>query len=86
MAQPLLLALAWLAFTESRQRRVLVAFMVFVVLMMFASWFLKAEGGYVSFVFTASTWLVLGLVLILTTFRSVRPYWRLAVLSDSVGH
>lgn len=61
-------ALAWLAFTESMQRRVLVAFIVFVVLMLFAGWFLQAEGGYVSFVFTASTWLVLGLVLILSTF------------------
>jgi ABC-type transport system involved in multi-copper enzyme maturation permease subunit len=66
-------ALARLAVQESLRRRVWVAFLVFVVLLMFAGWFLDNEARdpaklYLSFVFSISMLLVLALSLFLSVF------------------
>jgi hypothetical protein len=59
-----ILALAWLAVQESLRRRVLVGFAVFLLILLFAGWFLDTTTNdpatlYLSFVLTATTWLVL---------------------------
>ncbi len=66
-------ALAKLAIKEAWRRRVWVAFVVFVVILMFAGWFLKTDHQdpaklYISFVLTATTYLVLGIALLLSAF------------------
>jgi len=66
-------ALARLAIKESMRRRVVVALVVFLVILLFASWFLKTdhqdpEKLYLSFVLTATTYLVLGIALLLSAF------------------
>lgn len=66
-------ALARLAVQESLRRRVLVGFGVFVLILLFAGWFLnptKTDPAkvYLGFVLTATSYLVLFLTLILSTF------------------
>jgi hypothetical protein len=66
-------ALARLAVQESIRRRVLVAFVVFVVLLVFAGWFLDPATNepaklYLSFVMSFALYLVLGLALLLSAF------------------
>lgn len=66
-------ALARLAMKEARRRRVEVALVVFLVILAFANWFLSSDNQnpaklYVSFVLTATTYLVLGVALVLSTF------------------
>ncbi len=66
-------ALAWLALQESLRRRVLVGFAVFVLILLFAGWFLDAKSSdqatlYLSFVLTATTYLVLLMALFLSAF------------------
>ncbi|MCA9238402.1 MAG: hypothetical protein KDA44_23175 [Planctomycetales bacterium] len=66
-------ALATLAMKEAWRRRVLVALAVFFVILLFANWFLSTdhqEPGrlFISFVLTASTYLVLGVALLLSAF------------------
>jgi len=65
------LALSWLAVKESIRRRVLVAFGVFILILLFAGWFLdpaSAHPGrlYLNFVLTATSYLVLLLALFLS--------------------
>jgi hypothetical protein len=65
-------ALSWLAIQESIRRRVVVAFAVFIIVLLFAGWFLdpgSTEPGrlYLSFVLTATTYLVLLLALFLSS-------------------
>lgn len=67
------LALARLAIQESLHRFVLVAFIVFIVILLFAGWFLDPGSYnptqlYLSFVLTATTYLVLLLALFLSVF------------------
>ena len=67
------MALAGLAVKEAWRRRVAVALVVFFVILIFASWFLKKDSQdpaklYVSFVLSAITFLVLGIALILSAF------------------
>jgi hypothetical protein len=67
------LALAWLAVQESLRRRVLVGFGVFLLILLFAGWFLDTRTPdpaklYVSFVLTATTYLVLLMALFLSVF------------------
>ena len=66
-------ALAWLAVKESIRRRVVVAFAVFIVVLLFAGWFLDPGSTtrprlYMSFVLTATSYLVLVLMLFLSVF------------------
>ena len=66
-------AMARLAMQESLRRRVLIVFAIFVVLLLFAGWFLDVDSDhparlYLSFVLTSSTYLVLLLALFLSTF------------------
>jgi hypothetical protein len=66
-------ALAWLAVKESIRRRVVVVFGVFVVILLFAGWFLDVGSNepaklYLGFVLAATTYLVLLLVLFLSAF------------------
>lgn len=66
-------ALARLAMKEAWRRRVWVAFAVFLIILMFAGWFLKTDHQdpaklYISFVLTATTYLVLGIALLLSAF------------------
>jgi ABC-type transport system involved in multi-copper enzyme maturation permease subunit len=66
-------ALVWLAIKEARRRRVEVALIVFVIILAFANWFLSSNFQdpaklYVSFVLTATTYLVLGIALLLSAF------------------
>lgn len=66
-------ALARLAVKESLRRRVLVALVIYFLILLFASWFLKTsyrEPGrlFFSFVLTASTYLVLFIALLLSAF------------------
>ena len=68
-----ILALAWLAIQESLRRRVLVGFGVFLVILLFAGWFLDTRSNdpatlYLSFVLTATTYLVLLMALFLSAF------------------
>jgi len=64
-------ALAWLAVKESLRRRVVVVFALFLVLLLFAGWFLDPGSDhplrlYISFVLTATSYLVLLLMLFLS--------------------
>jgi len=66
-------ALARLAMKEAWRRRVVVALVVFFIILLFASWFLKSDHQdpaklYISFVSTATTYLVLGIALLLSAF------------------
>lgn len=66
-------ALAWLAVQESLRRRVLVGFAVFLLILLFAGWFLDTNTNdpatlYLSFVLTATTYLVLLMALFLSVF------------------
>jgi hypothetical protein len=66
-------ALARLAIKESMRRRVIVALGVFFLILLFANWFLTTNTQdparlYLSFVLTASTYLVLGVALLLSAF------------------
>jgi len=64
-------ALSWLAVKESIRRRVLVVFAVFIVILLFAGWFLDPASAhparlYLNFVLTATSYLVLLLALFLS--------------------
>jgi hypothetical protein len=66
-------ALARLAIKESIRRRVVVALGVYFLILLFANWFLNSNTQdparlYLSFVLTASTYLVLGVALLLSAF------------------
>lgn len=66
-------ALSWLAIKEAIRRRVVVGFLVFIVVLLFAGWFLDPSSPdparlYISFVLTATSYLVLLLVLFLSAF------------------
>ena len=66
-------ALAWLAMKEALRRRVWVALVVFLLILLFASWFLKPDNPdpaklYISFVLTATTYLMLGIALLISSF------------------
>lgn len=66
-------ALTRLAIKEAWRRRVVVALVVFFIILIFASWFLKKDHPepaklYISFVLTATTYLVLGIALLLSAF------------------
>jgi len=68
-----LFALTWLAMKESIRCRVVIVFGTFVVLLLFAGWFLDPASAnparlYISFVLTATTYLVLLLALFLSAF------------------
>ena len=57
-------ALAWLAVRESIRRQVVVVFAVFVILLLFAGWFLNPGSDqparlYLQFVLTATSYLML---------------------------
>lgn len=65
-------ALSWLAIKEAIRRRVVIVFAVFIAIMLFAGWFLDPGSRdparlYLSFVLTATTYLVLLLALFLST-------------------
>jgi hypothetical protein len=67
------MALARLAIQEALHRRVLVAFAVFIVVLLFAGWYLDTESPeparlYLSFVLTTTSYLVLLLALFLSVF------------------
>lgn len=67
------MALARLAIQEALHRRVLVAFAVFLVVLLFAGWYLDTESPeparlYLSFVLTTTSYLVLLLALFLSVF------------------
>ena len=67
-------AISMLTFLEAVRRKALLVFVVFAVLFMFGSWFLNTGTGrpeldvevYVGFVFTAITWLVLPVAILLS--------------------
>ncbi|MEQ8846132.1 hypothetical protein [Botrimarina sp.] len=66
-------ALAGLAIKESLRRRVLVALVVFALVLLFASWYLRTDNPeparlYLSFVMTATTYLLLLMALLLAAF------------------
>ena len=66
-------ALAWLAVKESIRRRVVVVFAIFIMVLLFAGWFLDPASPdpgrlYMSFVLTATSYLVLLLALFLSAF------------------
>lgn len=66
-------ALARLAMKEAWRRRVIVALAVFFIILLFANWFLDVETPkparlYLSFVLTATTYLVLIISLVLSAF------------------
>ena len=67
------LAIANLSFKESIRRRVLVAFAVFVLVLLFAGWFLDTGSEdparlYIGFVLTSTTYLIMALSLFLSAF------------------
>jgi hypothetical protein len=67
------MALAYLAVKESLGRRVWVAVALFLVILLFANWFLGTDNPdptklYISFVLTATTYLVLLMALFLSAF------------------
>ncbi len=67
------LAMAGLAIREAIRRRTLIAFAVFVVLLLFAGWFLDPQNPepakqYLTFVLQATSYLVLLMVLFLSAF------------------
>ena len=64
-------ALTWLAIQDSLRRRVVIVFVVFIVVLSFAGWFLDPGSEhplrlYISFVLTSTSYLVLLLVLFLS--------------------
>ena len=66
-------ALARLAFQEARRRRVTVALLVFLVILLFASWFLGTDYPeparlYLSFVITATSYLTILIALFMSAF------------------
>lgn len=66
-------ALAWLAVKDSIRRRVMIVFGVFILIILFAGWFLDPASQhplrlYISFVLPATSYLVLALVLFLSVF------------------
>jgi len=66
-------AVAILAIQEAVRRKVLVGFAIFMVVLLFAGWFLDTENDnparlYLSFLLTSSNYLVLALALFLSTF------------------
>ncbi len=66
-------ALTWLAVKDSIRRRVVVVFGVFILIILFAAWFLDPGTThplrlYISFVLPATSYLVLSLVLFLSVF------------------
>ena len=65
------LAMSWLAVKESIRRRVVVVFAIFILILLFAGWFLDPSSSqparlYLSFVLTATSYLVLLLALFLS--------------------
>ncbi len=67
------LAMARLAIMEAVRRKVLIAFVVFLAILLFAGWFLDVKSDhparlYISFVLTATNYLVLLLALFLAAF------------------
>ncbi|MCA9179016.1 MAG: hypothetical protein KDB14_31345 [Planctomycetales bacterium] len=67
------MAVAWLAVKESVRARVIVAFVVFSVLLMYARWFLDVQSDdpaklYMLFVINATTFLMLVLAVFISTF------------------
>lgn len=68
-----ILAIARLAVQESWRRRILVAFVIFAVILLFAGWFLDPESDhparlYLSFVLTATEMLFIIMAVLLSTF------------------
>ncbi len=68
-----ILALTRLAMKEAWRRRVVVALVVYFIILLFASWFLKTDHQepaklFLSFVLMATTYLVLGIALVLSAF------------------
>lgn len=66
-------ALARLAVKESLRRRVLITLLIFALILVFASWFLKSNNPqparlYLSFVLTSTTYLILLVSLLLSAF------------------
>ena len=66
-------ALTWLSVKDSIRRRVVVVFGVFILIILFAGWFLDPGSShplrlYISFVLPATSYLVLALVLFLSVF------------------
>ena len=66
-------ALSRLAVQESIRRRVITVFIVYVLILLFAGWFLQTDYReparlYFSFVLTATTYLILALALLLSAF------------------
>lgn len=66
-------ALARLAVQESVRRRVVIVFVLYVLILLFAGWFMQTNYReparlYFSFVLTATTYLILALALLLSTF------------------
>lgn len=66
-------AIARLAVKEAWRRRVVVALVVFLLVLLFANWYLGVDHEqpgrlYLSFVLTATTYLVLGVALVLSAF------------------
>ena len=64
------MALSWLAIKESIRRRVVVVFAIFILVLLYAGWFLDPKSTnpallYLSFVLTATSYLVLIMVLFL---------------------
>ncbi|MBN2291939.1 MAG: hypothetical protein JXM70_05905 [Pirellulales bacterium] len=67
------MALTWLSIKDSIRRRVVVVFGVFILIILFAGWFLDPGSThplrlYISFVLPATSYLVLALVLFLSVF------------------
>ncbi|MGW8257206.1 MAG: ABC transporter permease [Thermoguttaceae bacterium] len=65
-------ALSWLAVKESIRRRVVVVFAIFILILLYAGWFLDPKSTnpallYLSFVLTATSYLVLLMALFLST-------------------
>lgn len=66
-------AVARLAIQESIRRKVVIVFVIFMIILLFASWFLDVESEnpaklYLSFVLTTANFFVLGLAILLATF------------------
>ena len=66
-------ALALLAMKEAWRRRIVVSLVLYLVILLFASWFLKTDNQepaklLLSFVLMATTYLVLGIALLLSAF------------------
>ena len=66
-------ALSKLAIKEAQQRRAIVALIVFAIVLLFANWFLKTDHQdparlFISFVLTATTYLLLVIALLLSSF------------------